>query len=230
MAKWTSRGESIFFRLPRIGSVLYDNLMRGSPMQLHYKEIAQDLTSRLSAGRLLDVGTGPGRLLQAIHSLNSAIELYGLDISASMIKQAQKNLFGMAVNLRQGNIRQTDFPSNYFDLVTCTGSFYLWDQPEEGLQEVYRLLKSGQTAYLFECDRESDRQALQGALRKNLRHLNMLSKMFGPLAIKQALDVAYNKNEISDIVKRTSFAHSFSLDEITISGLAMWVRIALRKS
>jgi ubiquinone/menaquinone biosynthesis C-methylase UbiE len=199
-------------------------------MQLYYKEIAQDLTSRLSAGRLLDVGTGPGRLLQAIHSLNSAIELYGLDISPSMIKQAQKNLFGMDVNLRQGNIRQTDFPGDYFDLVTCTGSFYLWDQPEAGLQEVYRLLKSGQTAYLFECYRESDRQALQEALRKNLRHLNVLSRIFGPLAIKQALEAAYNKNEISDIVKRTSFASSFSLDEITISGLAMWVRIALRKS
>jgi 2-polyprenyl-3-methyl-5-hydroxy-6-metoxy-1,4-benzoquinol methylase len=62
--------------------------MRGSPMELYYKEIAQDLTSRLSAGRLLDVGTGPGRLLQAIHNLNYTIELYDLDISASMIKQA----------------------------------------------------------------------------------------------------------------------------------------------
>jgi ubiquinone/menaquinone biosynthesis C-methylase UbiE len=79
--------------------------------------------------------------------------------------------------------RHTDFLSDTFDLVACTGSFYLWDQPEAGLQEIYRPLKSGQTAYLFECDRESDRQAFQGALRENLRHLNRLSRMIGPLAI-----------------------------------------------
>ncbi len=229
MTKWTSRGESIFIRLPRIGSVLYDNLMHSSPMQLYYREIAQDLTSRLSAGRLLDVGTGPGRLLQAIHGLNPAIVLYGLDISAAMIKQAQKNLSGIAVNLRQGNIRKTDFPSDHFDLVACTGSFYLWDRPEEGLQEIYRLLKSGQKAYLFECDRESDRQALQVPLRENLRHVSVVSRIFGPLAIKQALDVAYSRKEVSEIVQRTSFAQHFSVSDVTISGLAMWIRIELRK-
>ena len=46
------------------------NSCMAPPMQLYYKEIAQDLTSRLSAGRLLDVGTGPGRLLQAICRLS----------------------------------------------------------------------------------------------------------------------------------------------------------------
>ncbi len=198
-------------------------------MQLYYKEIAQDLTNILSAGRLLDVGTGPGRLLQAIHSFNPAIELYGLDISAAMIKQAQKNLSGVAVNMRQGNIRQTDFPSNYFDLVACTGSFYLWDRPEEGLQEIYRILKSGQRAYLFECDRESDRQALQVPLRENLRRENVLSKIFGPLAIKQALGAAYSRQEIGEIIQRTNFAQHFSVADVTISGLRMWVRVELRK-
>jgi ubiquinone/menaquinone biosynthesis C-methylase UbiE len=229
MNKWTSKGESIFFRLPRIGAVLYDKLMHNSPMQLYYKEIAEDLTSRLSAGRLLDVGTGPGRLLQAIHGLNPAIELYGLDISAAMLKQARKNLYGIAVNLRQGNIRHTDFPNDYFDLVACTGSLYLWERPEEGLQEIYRILKSGQSAILFECDRESDRQALQIPLRENLRQVNMLSKIFGPLAIKQALDAAYSRKEISEIIQRTSFAPHFSVAEVTISGLPMWFRIELLK-
>lgn len=229
MTKWTSRGELIFFKLPRIGSLLYDKLMHNSPMQLYYQEIAQNLTNRLPAGRLLDVGTGPGRLLQAIHGINPAIELYGLDISAAMIKQAQKNLSGIAVNLRQGNIRQTDFPSDYFDLVACSGSFYLWNPPEEGLQEIHRVLKRGQRAYLFECDRESDRQAMRVSLRKNLRQVNVLAKIFGPLAITQALDAAYNRKEIGEIVQRTSFARHFSIADIAISGLAMWMRIELRK-
>ncbi len=229
MTKWTRRGETIFIRLPRIGSVVYDNLMQGSPMRLYYHQIAQDLMRNFSDGCLLDVGTGPGRLLQAIHNLNPAIELYGLYISASMMSLAQKNLTGIKVNLRQGNVRKTNFSSDYFDLVTCSGSFYLWDKPEEGLQEIHRILKSGKTAYLYECNRECDRKAMQLSLKENLRHLNVIAKIIGPLAIKQALDAAYSKEEMSDIVKRTSFGHSFSIQEKTISGLAIWLCIELRK-
>jgi ubiquinone/menaquinone biosynthesis C-methylase UbiE len=229
MAKWSGRGESIFIKLPRIGSMVYDSLMRGSPMQLHYEEIAKDVTNRLPTGRLLDIGTGPGRLLGVIHQTNPTLELYGLDISDAMIQQAQKNLHGMGINLHQGNIRHTDFPDGYFDLVICSGSFYLWDQPEEGLQEVYRILKSGKTACLYECDRESDRQALQAGLRKNVQHLNILSRIIGPLAIRQALDAAYSKTEITNIIKQTPFASSFSIEDISLSGLAIWVRVGLSK-
>jgi ubiquinone/menaquinone biosynthesis C-methylase UbiE len=229
MTKWTRRGETLFIRLPRIGSVVYDKLMQESPMQLYYHQIAQDLMRNFSEGCLLDLGTGPGRLLQAIHDLNPAIELYGLDISAVMISLAQKNLTGIKANLRQGNVRQTDFSSDYFDVVTCSGSFYLWDKPEEGLQEIHRVLKKGKTAYLYECNRECDRKAMQLALRENLRHLSVIAKIIGPFAIRQALDAAYSKEEIRDIVKRTSFGQNFSIQEKTISGLAIWLCIALRK-
>jgi ubiquinone/menaquinone biosynthesis C-methylase UbiE len=229
MAKWSGRGESIFIKLPRIGSKVYDSLMRGSPMQLHYEEIAKDVTNRLTTGRLLDIGTGPGRLLGAIHQINPTLNLYGLDISEAMIQQAQKNLRGMGINLRQGNIRHTDFQNGFFDLVICSGSFYLWDRPEEGLQEIYRILKSGKTACLYECDRESDRQALQAGLRNNVRHLNVLSRIVGPMAIRQALDAAYSKKEISDIIKQTRFVNNFSIESISLSGLAIWLRVGLSK-
>lgn len=229
MSKWSGRGESIFTKLPRIGSIVYDSLMAGAPMQLHYHEIATDVTNQLPAGRLLDIGTGPGRLLQAIHRINPNLELYGLDISDSMIKQAKKNLRGMKVDLRQGNVRRTDFQSDFFDLVMCSGSFYLWNQPDKGLQEVHRLLKKGKTAFLYECDRESDRTAMQAGLQKNVRHLSLLSRIAGPLAVRQALDAAYSKKEISAIVEKTSFASNFTIEDITLSGLAIWVRVALRK-
>jgi len=229
MASWKGRGESIFIKLPRFGSMVYDNLMRGSPMQLHYEEITKDVTTRLPEGRLLDIGTGPGRVLQAIHPINPKLELYGLDISEAMLQQAQKNLRGMGINLRQGNIRHTDFPDGYFDLVMCSGSFYLWDQPEKGLLEVYRILKKGGVAYLYECDRESDRQALKAGLHKNVRHLNIISRIIGPLAIRQALDAAYTKSEITNIINQTPFASNFTVEDITLSGLAIWVRVTLTK-
>jgi len=229
MTKWSGKGESIFIKLPRIGSLVYDKLMQESPMQLYYQQIAQELMKNFQGGNLLDVGTGPGRLLQAIHNLNPAIELYGLDISASMISRARKNLTGIKVDLRLGTVRKTDFPGDFFDLVTCSGSFYLWDKPEEGLQEIHRILKRGRSAYLFECDRECDRKVLESSLRENLRHMNLMARFIGPKAIKQALDAAYGKEEVSDIVKRTSFGQSFSIQERTFSRLGMWMCIELKK-
>jgi ubiquinone/menaquinone biosynthesis C-methylase UbiE len=224
------RGQDYFINLPGFGARLYDRLMCESPMQLYYTGVAQDLAGKISQGRLLDVGTGPGRLLLAMHALNPDIELFGLDISTSMLEQARKNLRGMTVDLRQGSIRQTDYQTGYFDLVVCTGSFYLWDQPEEGLQEIHRILKSGQSAYLYECRWEYDRQALQLGLRRNLQHLNIIARIIGPLAVKQALRAAYSRDEIAGIVGRTSFAGNFSIHDMTFSGLPIWVRVELRKT
>ncbi len=229
MPRWAGRGEEIFITLPRIGSKIYDFLMHETPMQKYYLEIAQDLTGRIPGGRLLDVGTGPGRLLGEIHRINPNIELYGLDISDAMLQQARKNLAGIPVDLRRGNIRRTDFPDESFDLVTCTGSFYLWDRPEEGLREIHRILKKKASAYLFECRREYDRRELAAGLKENLRTVNLIARILGPLAIRQALEVAYGREEIADIVRRSPFAGSFRMDDITLSRIPVWVRVELRK-
>jgi ubiquinone/menaquinone biosynthesis C-methylase UbiE len=165
-----------------------------------------------------------------VHTLNPSLELFGLDISAAMIGLAQKNLTGIKADLQQGNIRRTGYPDDYFDIVTCTGSFYLWDYPEEGLREIHRILKRGRSAHLYECRHEYDRQALQRALRDNLRHLNMISRIIGPLALTKALRMAYRRDEVTNIVSRTGFAGNFELHEMTFSGLPVWIRIDLRKN
>ncbi len=91
--------------------------------------------------RLLDVGTGPARLLLEVHRLNPHIALFGLDISHAMVELATKNLSGMNAQIRLGNIRATHYDSDFFDFVTCSGSFYLWDNAVEGLEETYRILR-----------------------------------------------------------------------------------------
>nr|NIM06230.1 hypothetical protein [Armatimonadota bacterium]NIM24142.1 hypothetical protein [Armatimonadota bacterium]NIM68001.1 hypothetical protein [Armatimonadota bacterium]NIN06224.1 hypothetical protein [Armatimonadota bacterium]NIO97711.1 hypothetical protein [Armatimonadota bacterium] len=62
-------------RFPAVAARLYDYLFSRPPMHRMYAEIARDLASSIDRGRLLDVGTGPGRLLLQIHALNPEIEL-----------------------------------------------------------------------------------------------------------------------------------------------------------
>ena len=72
-----SRGENSFAHFPRFGAKLYDDSMKTKIIELHTKEIAEDLVSRTTSGRMLVVGTGPGRLVQEIHKLNPGLKLFG---------------------------------------------------------------------------------------------------------------------------------------------------------
>jgi ubiquinone/menaquinone biosynthesis C-methylase UbiE len=183
-------GENRFERLPSPGAWLYDALMRIRPIQSLYNHVAEELTATLSGGRLLDAGTGPGRLLLEIHRLNPTMELFGIDVSSSMIRVARRNLEGIDVDLRVGSIATTDYQSDYFHLVTCTGSLYLWDAPRDGIEEIHRILKTGCSAYLYEPYRDCDAEEFEAALEDNLRQVNWLLRMIGPSLLRKVQETA----------------------------------------
>ncbi|MCJ7540201.1 MAG: class I SAM-dependent methyltransferase, partial [Desulfobacterales bacterium] len=133
-----SRGQENFINLPDFAARLYNSLTQTKAIERQQREIAHDLISRIERGRMLDIGTGPGKLLFEVHQLNPGLELFGLDISEAMVQLAKKSLKGIKVNIECGDIRQTNYEDDFFDIITCTGSFYLWDNPEEGLEEIYR--------------------------------------------------------------------------------------------
>jgi len=224
-----NRGEHSFINLPRFGASLYDRMTQSRAIKAQFREIAQDLVSRVSHGRLLDIGTGPGRLLIEIHKMNSDIELFGLDVSASMIGAARKNLTGIKTDLRQGNIRSTSYESDFFDIITCTGSFYLWEYPVESLEEIFRILKEGQSAYLYETYKDFDRIELKKALRANLKNEQLLLRLITPFFLKKQLKMTYKSGEVAEIIEQTRFAGNYKLDMIILAGLPVWMRIELRK-
>ena len=164
-----SRGETQFIRFPRFAAGLYSRLTRTHSLQKQYQEIAACLTSQVQSGRLLDIGTGPGWLLIELHKLNPGLQLYGLDISRAMIELAQQNLVGVTADLKLANVCATGYEGDFFDAVVCTGSFYLWDRPEQGLAEIHRILKPGCSVRLFETNRDYDRNAYRAALKANLK-------------------------------------------------------------
>jgi len=224
-----NRGEHSFINLPRFGASLYDRMTQSRAIKAQFREIAQDLVSRVSHGRLLDIGTGPGRLLIEIHKMNSDIELFGLDVSASMIGAARKNLMVIKADLRQGNIRSTSYESDFFDIITCTGSFYLWEYPVESLEEIFRILKEGQSAYLYETYKDFDRIELKKALRANLKNEQLLLRLITPFFLKKQLKMTYKSGEVAEIIEQTRFAGNYKLDMIILAGLPIWMRIELRK-
>ena len=95
-----SRGEASFHKLPPFAARLYSRMGQSNNLQRQYADIAAFLTTQLKVGRVLDVGTGPGWLLLQLHRRNPRLQLYGLDISASMVALAQGLLAGLPIWLR----------------------------------------------------------------------------------------------------------------------------------
>lgn len=224
-----SRGQESFVDLPGFAAKLYNSLTQTRNIEHQHQEIASDLVSRIEYGRLLDIGPGPGRLLSEIHQLNPRIDLFGLDISEAMIQFARQNLAGIRVNLCRGDIRHTDYEDDFFDIVTCTGSFYLWDNPEEGLKEIFRILKESRSAYLFETYQDFNETDVREALKNNLKGESLVRRLIAPFFLMRQFRMTYRISEVEEIIKRTCFTNSYTIEKVILGGLPAWLRIELTK-
>ncbi|MFX1407407.1 MAG: class I SAM-dependent methyltransferase [Promethearchaeota archaeon] len=224
-----NRGEKSFTSLPKFAAKLYDNMMQLEPMQIQRRQIAELLLQQINEGALLDIGTGHGRLLIEINKLNPKIELYGLDISEKMIALAKSNLKNIKVDLKQGNITNTNYKSNYFDLITCTGSLYLWNAPIDALNEIHRILKPKKTAILFESHKAYDKSNLKKEIKKNLSNEGFFNRKFVPYFLNKQLKMTYDINELKSILNKSLFENKFSINKITLANLPIWLKIELSK-
>jgi ubiquinone/menaquinone biosynthesis C-methylase UbiE len=95
-------------------------------------------------GRVLDVGTGTGRMLQLI--ADRAARSVGLDTSHSMLSVARANLERLGIQgweLRQGDVHSPPLPRGSFDLVVVHQVLHYLDDPARALTETAQLVAPG---------------------------------------------------------------------------------------
>ncbi len=223
-----TRGEKQYVNMPLFAARLYDKLTNNRGVNNSFTKISKIIGGTLREGRLLDVGTGPGRLLPEIKNQIPQLELHGLDISAAMIKIARKKL-GTYVDLRVGNIVKTDYPDNFFDCVVSSGSFYNWDNPVEGLNEIFRVLKPGRTAFVFETTTDYDPDMVRINLQNNLQDSGLIRRILSPLFLKKQLRMTYSLSEFEEILMHSEFKNSFKIERDVLGNLPVYVRIELNK-
>ncbi|MBN1762169.1 MAG: class I SAM-dependent methyltransferase [Methanomicrobia archaeon] len=133
--------------IPALGSYIYAFIARKSPpLRDLCKAVAAEVTGTITAGRILDIGTGPGYLLIEIAARAPGLELDGIDLSPAMVKIARKNAAkkGVAdhVRFQRANAADLPFDDGSFDLILSTLSFHHWSRPLECLTEIRRVLKA----------------------------------------------------------------------------------------
>ena len=225
-----TRGEKQYIRMPAFAARLYDNLTNIKGVNKSFEEISDFIGTVLKEGNLLDVGTGPGRLIIEISRKNPLIDLFGLDISDSMLAIAKKNIRSIKkVDLRLGNITKTDYPDDFFDCIVSSGSFYNWDSPVEGLNEIFRILKPGHTAYIFETRKDYNKKLLKQRLAENLSDYSFLRKKISVYFLRRQLSMTYSIPEFEALINRTKFSNRYSIQEVELGNLPFYVRMELKK-
>jgi SAM-dependent methyltransferase len=174
--------------IPWPGSVFYNALSGTKIFLRHYELVAQDIARCGPAQRLLDIGTGPGRLLIAIRKTLPDTALVGVDISPAMVGQAKRNTktYGQDSGIEVGvaDANALPFADETFDRVVSTGSLHHWKDPLQALSEAHRVLKVNGYAFLYDLVRDMPRAVREeihaqfGAFRLTLLWLHSFEEPF----------------------------------------------------
>ncbi len=115
-----------------------------SPSQLFFfgpihRAVVSAVNGRVGAGRVLDIGSGTGRLLERLGHGVGARALVGLDRSQGMLVAGQRQR--PRLELLRGAAEELPFPDSSFDVVTSSVSFHHWSDRGRALTEVRRVLR-----------------------------------------------------------------------------------------
>ena len=150
--------------IPWPGSILYNAVSLSKIFQQHYQLVAQDVARYGPADRILDIGTGPGRLLYALRQTFPNAYLTGVDISPAMVEQALKVRTkhpDRNIDFQIAGADNLPFDNESFDIVVSTGSIHHWKKTAQALDEIHRILKPGGRALLYDVVREMPREICQ---------------------------------------------------------------------
>jgi SAM-dependent methyltransferase len=139
------------FDLPSAGA--YDTLV-ASVLEGFYARVAGEVATAHPDGSLLEVGSGPGRLAVRLAREDPGMTLTGVDISEAMVERATRRAAAAGLSERVrfevGDVGALPLPDQEFDGVVSTPSLHHWSDPASGLAEIYRVLKPGGEARIYD--------------------------------------------------------------------------------
>lgn len=100
-----------------------------------------------SNDRVLEVGFGPGVVIERLARLALSGHIAGVDPSTEMVAQARarnsRAIHEGHVDLRLGSVESLPFDKESFDKTLAINSMQVWPRALAGLQEIRRVMKPG---------------------------------------------------------------------------------------
>jgi ubiquinone/menaquinone biosynthesis C-methylase UbiE len=96
---------------------------------------------------VLEMGFGPGVVIQRLSKLATAGRVAGIDPSREMVEQARARnataIHSSRVDLRHGSVESLPFEDDSFDKALAINSMQVWPDAVAGLREMRRVIKPG---------------------------------------------------------------------------------------
>ena len=191
----------------------YDERARSNP----YLKMLDDLTWKWirchlptnQDCRILDAGGGTGKWTIPMARLGYRVTL--LDISAKMLEVAEKKIVVQGlkhlIDIREGNMEETDFPSEFFDFILCEGdAIGLTQHPAKALSEFRRILKVNGLVSLNICNHYK----LFPLMIQKMKNIGDVEKYFkepiyGREPLQGAMYQLWRPEDILKLLKDTGF-------------------------
>jgi ubiquinone/menaquinone biosynthesis C-methylase UbiE len=150
--------------------------------QLFFRDIEKSIirnhirNSGIPNPKILDVGCGNGFVAEYMRRGIPGSQIWGIDNSPGMIKEAKSTFPHMNNNFLLNDALYIDFPPNTFDFVYTIRTvinLMSTDRQLTAMKEIYRVLKDGGTAIVIEMS-QSGHDNMNSSLRKmGLKALDM---------------------------------------------------------
>jgi ubiquinone/menaquinone biosynthesis C-methylase UbiE len=217
-----------WIKIQRIPGVLASSYEKATRLVIdgYYSQVADEIASSFTTGTMLDLGTGPGYLPVEIVKRKPKINIIGIDLSKKLIHMAQANASkaGLSGQLRFeiGNAANLRFDDDVFDMVLSTGMLHSLKDPERALKEIYRVLKKGGQAWVFDPAKvasDVDRAKWKVSLSFGDKFFLRLFKLLG---LHKSI-ATYRRDEVLPMIEASGFK-DFQLEEYDNE-----IRIKLKK-
>ncbi|MEW6002459.1 MAG: class I SAM-dependent methyltransferase [Nitrospirota bacterium] len=187
-----------------------------------YKHISLDIEKYLRKGLVLDIGCGTARMLIEIAKNIPALNFVGIDVSDPMIKLGLRNIEAEGLSKRVklkvcAAENLTLFQDETFDLIMSHGSLSGWLNTDETLSQIYRILKTGNFAYISDWNHNAPFGSFASYIRSSFHDSEFRER------ISMAFEASYTCHEFKKMISKTSFvSFDFTTEDI-------WMTAVLKK-
>ena len=111
-----------------------------------------DFAGVLTAGRILDVGSGTGSLTRSIAAVTAARRIVGIDPVGPFVSAARYRFGDARVSFDHGDVDNLPYRDSDFDACLAQLSFHHFSDGQRALQEMLRVTRSGGVVAACEWD------------------------------------------------------------------------------
>lgn len=195
---------------------------RGTESQLAlWRQQAVDATQDLPTGAdVLEVAPGPGYFSVELAKLGR-VHVSALEISHTFVEIATENARRARVDVRiqQGDAARMPFPDRSFDRVLCQAAFKNFSRPQDAVNEMYRVLRPGGTAWIEDMRHDATNRAIRQEV--DAMQLPAFRAFMTVRALKSLRGRAYTAAGFEDFARASPFRSS----KIDLTPIGLEVRL-----